>query len=571
MNLETFFEKFELFAEAPNGVQKMRELILQLAVQGKLVPQYPSDEPASVLLEKIQFEKAQLIKNKKIRKSKALPSINTDEKFYKLPINWQWIRLGDIGDWGAGATPDRKISEYYGGTIKWFKSGELNDNYINDSEEKITDLALQKCSLRLNQPGDVLIAMYGATIGKVAILETEATTNQAVCACTCFLGFYNRYLFILLKAYKNHFSSQGAGGAQPNISREKIIHTVAPLPPLAEQHRIVSKVDQLMSLCDELEERQKKKRETRVLLNNVAINQLLTARESDTFANHWQRICNNFDLLYSAPENIGKLRQAILQLAVMGKLVPQDPNDEPASVLLDKIRFEKELLIKEGKIKKIELLTLMKEDDIPFNLPSSWEWSRFGEIIHYIESGWSPLCEKRPKEGKEWGVLKVSAVTWNNFNPNENKALPIGLNPKPEHEVKVGDFLMSRANTSQLVGKSVLVEATPERLLLSDKLLRVIFSTFMDKNFFNFYNNSNYARNFYEKEASGTSTSMRNISRNQIHELPVPIPPFAEQKRIVSKVEQFMNICNELEAKLTQSQSDSEKLINAALQKLLIT
>jgi len=240
MNHETFFENFELLIDAPNSVEELRELILQLAVKGKLVPQDPNEETASVLLEKIIADKKRLIKEKKFKKSQTLPEIKKDEIPFDIPKTWKWIRLNDVGDWGAGSTPDRKKSDYYEGSILWFKSGELNNGYINDSKEKITDSALNDCSLRLNKPGDVLIAMYGATIGKVAILEVEATTNQAVCACTCFLGIYNCYLFYLLKAYRRNFSNQGAGGAQPNISRHKIIHTVAPLPPYEEQQRIVT-------------------------------------------------------------------------------------------------------------------------------------------------------------------------------------------------------------------------------------------------------------------------------------------------------------------------------------------
>ncbi len=246
-------DNFAALYDSAETVSKLRSTILQLAVQGKLVQQDPQDEPASVLFKIIKFEKARLVKEKIIRNSKPLPPIEQDEEPFEIPNNWVWVRLGDIGDWGAGATPNRSNPHYYGGSIRWFKSGELNDGYISESEERITELALKDCSLRQNQPGDVLIAMYGATIGKLAILETIATTNQAVCACTCFNGMFNEYLFLLLKAFKSHFTGRGAGGAQPNISREKIIHTVTPLPPSQEQKRIVAKVNQLMVLCDELE------------------------------------------------------------------------------------------------------------------------------------------------------------------------------------------------------------------------------------------------------------------------------------------------------------------------------
>jgi type I restriction enzyme S subunit len=256
MTHELLLENFDELAEAPNGVEKLRELILQLAVQGKLVPQDENDEPAAVLFSQIQAERSRLIAEGVMRRSKPLPPVCADEQPFQIPTQWSWIRFDDVGDWGAGATPNRGRLDYFGGNIKWFKSGELNDAYIDDSEEKITELALKECSLRENEPGDVLVAMYGATIGKVAILNVPATTNQAVCACTCHSGIFNRYLFLMLKAFKPYFISNSSGAAQPNFSKEKIVRTPFPLPPLAEQRRIVGKVDQLLELCDELAARQ---------------------------------------------------------------------------------------------------------------------------------------------------------------------------------------------------------------------------------------------------------------------------------------------------------------------------
>ena len=248
-------EHFHTLFTTESSIDALKQTLLQLAVMGKLVAQDPSDEPVSELLKRIEREKTQLIEQKVIRKGKSLPDIEQDEMQFNLPMGWEWIRLGQIGDWGAGATPARGNSSYYGGEMPWFKSGELVADFISDSEETVTELALKECSLRRNKPGDVLIAMYGATIGKTAILSVEGTTNQAVCACTPFNGVFNRYLLLTLKALKANFIGQGAGGAQPNISREKIVATVAGLPPLAEQHRIVAKVDQLMTLCDQLKAR----------------------------------------------------------------------------------------------------------------------------------------------------------------------------------------------------------------------------------------------------------------------------------------------------------------------------
>jgi len=256
--------------DSEDYINKLRKSILQEAVQGKLVPQDPNDEPASVLLEKIKEEKERLIKEGKIKKEKPLPPITEVEISHEIPKGWEWVRLGDIGDWGAGATPPRNDPRYYNGEILWLKTGELNDGYIDDSEEKITELALKECSLRLNKPGDVLIAMYGATIGKLGILNVEATTNQACCGCTPFSQVYNRYLFYLLLSLRRKFKEQGAGGAQPNISKQKIINTVVPLPPLNEQKRIAQKVDQLMELCDELEKNiEQSKQDSELLMQSV--------------------------------------------------------------------------------------------------------------------------------------------------------------------------------------------------------------------------------------------------------------------------------------------------------------
>ncbi len=268
-------EHFDTLFATEESIDQLKQTILQLAVMGKLVPQDPKDEPASELLKKIASEKARLIKEKIIKNSRPLAAISDDEKFMSLPTGWAFARLNDLGDWGAGATPSRNNSELYGGNIPWFKSGELIADYISQSEETVTELALEKASLRYNKVGDVLIAMYGATIGKTAILSIPATTNQAVCACTPFSGFENTYLLTLLKAYKPRFIGMGAGGAQPNISREKIIATVIAVPPTAEQHRIVAKVDELMALCDQLKARRSAAQTIQLHLADAIVEQAL--------------------------------------------------------------------------------------------------------------------------------------------------------------------------------------------------------------------------------------------------------------------------------------------------------
>ena len=245
--------------------ERLKKSILQEAVQGKLVPQDSSDEPAEALLERIRTEKQRLIKEGKIKKDKhesvifrrdnshyekldGVERCIDDELPFEIPESWAWARLGNIGDWGSGATPSRTHPEYYDGSIPWLKTGDLTDSYITDIPEGISQLALEKTSVRLNESGSVLMAMYGATIGKLGILTYSATTNQACCACKPVYGVETLFLFYFLMSQRTAFIKRGEGGAQPNISKEKIVTTLMPLPPLAEQHRIVQRIEELLPL-----------------------------------------------------------------------------------------------------------------------------------------------------------------------------------------------------------------------------------------------------------------------------------------------------------------------------------
>ena len=232
--------------------EDMKKSILQYAIQGKLVEQKPEEGTGAELYKQMQAEKQRLIKEKKIKKEKTLVEITDDEIPFDIPETWIWIRVGDVGSWGSGATPPRTNPAYYGGSIPWLKTGDLNDGFIKEVPEFITELALEKTSVRLNPVGSVLMAMYGATIGKLGILEIPVTTNQACCACIPYAGMYNKYLFYYLMSMRQTYIGMAEGGAQPNISKEKIVNSILPLPPLEEQHRIVAKLEEILPLCERL-------------------------------------------------------------------------------------------------------------------------------------------------------------------------------------------------------------------------------------------------------------------------------------------------------------------------------
>ena len=269
--IEKLLPLVKTYEQAQNGLnelnaslnEQLRKSILQEAIQGKLVPQIAEEGTAEKLLTEISEEKERLIKEGKLKKSALTDSIifkGDDNKYYEqvnkkclditeqipfeIPENWVWVRMGQIGNWGAGSTPQRGDANYYNGKILWLKTGELYNGRVYDTEEKVTQKAFQDCSLRMNKIGDVLIAMYGATIGKLAIVGKELTTNQACCGCTPYL-IYNWYLFYFLMASRDSFIKKGEGGAQPNISRVKLVEHLIPLPPLKEQYRIVTQIEKL--------------------------------------------------------------------------------------------------------------------------------------------------------------------------------------------------------------------------------------------------------------------------------------------------------------------------------------
>lgn len=546
--------KLELY-----GVKKLRELILELAVQGKLVPQDPNDEPASVLLERIAQEKAQLVKEKKLKKPKKLPNISDEEKPFDLPNGWSWIRLNEYGEWGSGSTPKRSNSGYYDGGIPWFKSGELKADYISESEETITELALSETSVRYNNVGDVLVAMYGATIGKTAILSVRATTNQAVCACTPFTGLSNTYLLTLLKAYKARLIGMGAGGAQPNISREKIINTVIALPSTAEQHRIVAKVDELMALCDQLEQQTEASIEAHQVLVTTLLDTLTNSADADELMQNWSRISEHFDTLFTTEESIDQLKQTILQLAVMGKLVPQDPSDESAAELLKRIAEEKAQLVKEKKIKKQKALPPISEDEKPFELPSGWEWCRLpdlGELARgkskhrprndpkLYENGNIPLVQTGDVARANGTILTYTAK-YNEFGLAQSQLWPKGT--------LCITIAANIADTATLGFDACFPDSVVGYTPYDKEIPTVYFDYFIKT-----------AKENLERFAP--STAQKNINLEILSNVLVPCPPMQQFPRIVEKVNLLLGICDELKERLKEYQMSQLQLTDAIVE-----
>lgn len=569
MKLETFFKNFDLLADAPNSVQKLRELILQLAVMGKLVPQDENDEPASVLLEKIKLEKEKLIKEGKIKKFEKLSPIKTDEIPYKLPTGWEWARFPELGEFGRGKSKHRPRNDpslYRDGTYPLVQTGDVAraNGIINTYTGLYNEKGLAQS--RLWRKGTLCITI-AANIADVALLGFDACFPDSV------VGFIPSieigqadYFAYFIRTSKEYLQDYAPSTAQKNINLGILEKLLIPLPPLAEQHRIVAKVDELMALCDRLSERQQKRRSTRIIINNAAIGQLLTAREPEVFNKSWQYICNNFDLLYSTPDNIGKLRQAILQLAVQGKLVPQDENDEPASVLLEKIKFDKERLFKEGKIKKEKLLSAIQAEELEHDIPEKWNWSRLIDICELITDG-THQTPKYTKQGRMF--LSAQNVKPFRFMPEVHRFVSEEdyqgyiKNRKPEFE----DILLTRVGAG--IGEAAVIDQKLDFAIYVSVALVRPFKKFINPYYLTIWLNSPSGTHKSSINTYGKGVSQGNLNLGLINKFIVSIPPLNEQKRIVAKVNQLMSLCDELETKLTQSVTNSEKLMEAAVRQIL--
>jgi len=390
--------KIELY-----GVNKLRELILDLAVRGLLVPQDPNNEPASELLKRIAAEKTDLVKTKRIKKNKTLPPISAEEIPFELPVGWDVERLGNlVSKLGSGSTPRGGKDAYVKNGVPFLRSQNVwNDGLKLDDIAYIPKKVHDKMDNTKVFPGDVLLNITGASLGRTTIFPEElkeANVSQHVTIIRLLSPEMNRFILlgILSPMIQKLVWGRQVGMAIEGLSKKVLEAFEFPIPPLEEQHRIVAKVDELMALCDQLEhhtEMSISAHQTLVetLLNTLTKNAAIGSTKPEMqngvptskhglFEQAWQRIADNFDTLFTTEHSIDLLKQTILQLAVMGKLVPQNPGDEPANELLKRIAAEKAELEKTKKIKKQKALPKIVDDEKPFELPVGWEWCRFSDL-----------------------------------------------------------------------------------------------------------------------------------------------------------------------------------------------
>ena len=474
--------------------QALRDKILDLAMRGKLVPQDPNDEPASVLLEKIKAEKAELVKEKKIKKSKPLPEITDDEKPFDIPDSWEWVRLGDVGTITSGGTPKTSEKSYWEeGKIPWITpavmSASQNDIVFNNKDVKyINNLGLEKSSAHLIQK-DSLVVSSRAPIGYVNIVPFEYTTNQGCKSVSLYDDTNKQFIYFAIKNAVPEMNRRASGTTFKEISGTKFGQTIVPLPPLSEQSRIAAKIAQLFALLRKVESSTQQYAKLQTLL-----------------------------------------KSKVLDLAMRGKLVKQDPNDEPASELLKKIKAEKAELIKEKKIKKSKPLPPITDEEKPFDIPASWEWVRFDDILDvrdgthdtpkYVSDG-IPLITSKNISSGYLDFINVKYISQQDFKKINERS-----------NVNKGDIIFAMIGT---IGNPILVSTDRKFAIKNVALLKKVTERLSMPFVLDYLM---IAQIWWNKRATGAVQKF--VSLRKIRSSLLPLPPLKEQNRIVNKIKKIL-------------------------------
>ena len=542
---------FDLIAQAPGGVARLRELILTLAVQGKLVPQDASDESASELLKKIRAENDRLISEGKIKRDKPLAEIADEEKPFELPISWEWCRLGAVTTYGSSAKAATIKSETWVLDLEDVEKG--TGKLLNKSRFSERPALSDK---NVFFAGDVLYGKLRPYLNKVLVADEDGVCTTEIVPLRCYGPYVPSYFAIALRTpfFLKYVNALSYGMKMPRLGTEDARKALLPLPPFAEQSRIVTRVEELMQLCDALEASGQLEAQQQAQLVSSLLGTLTQSDTSEALADNWQRIATHFDLLLDRPEAVDAFEQTILQLAVRGLLVPQDPTDEPASVLLQKIRTEKDHLIAQGKIKRDKPLPPITDEEKPFELPQGWEWARLQQAYDvrdgthdtpkYQATG-HPLVTSKNIYG---GVLDLSDVKLISAEDHEQISA--------RSKVDRNDILFAMIGS---IGNPVLVDTDLEFSVKNVALFKYYAPPLSCPAYLLLLLQTE-AKGIRERAAGAVQSF---VSLGQLRSAVVALPPLAEQSRIVVRVNELRALCAELRLRLSASQLVQSHLADA--------
>jgi len=552
-------EHLPLLATAPEGIQKLRGLILELAVRGKLVPQDPNDEPASELLKRITKERTRLEAEGACKKSKPRQVVSEDEQPFAVPGGWAWVRLADIGhDWGQ-KTPDSDFTYVDVSAID-------NARGVIDSPSVLAPENAPSRARKIVQRGTVIYSTVRPYLLNIAVIDRDL--NPPSIASTAFAivhplaGLSSQYIFWYLRSpvFVRYVESVQTGIAYPAVNDAQFFVGLFPLPPLAEQHRIVAKVDKLMALCDRLEAEQSDAATAHERLAATLLGTLTQSADAADLAANWQRLAEHFDTLFTTEVSLDALKQTILQLAVMGKLVPQDPNDEPASELLKRIAKEKDRLM------LVEGLRTTASDQIPANdcymdIPGSWEFQRLGNLAKFID------YRGRTPDKISSGVPLITAKNvrfgFIGRDPREFVSEKEYADWMTRGFPRIGDILFT---TEAPLGNVAIVDME-EKFALAQRVICFQFHEPQMASYLRLALMSEQVRRQIGSEATGMTAT--GIKAARLKEIPVPIPPLSEQHRIVAKVDELLALVDRLKADLAESRAQQERLATTLIESAL--
>ena len=487
----------------------MKNSILQLAVQGKLVEQRAEEGTARELLEQIKLEKEQLIKDKKIKKSRLLPEITKEEIPFEIPKSWGWVRLEELGEIIGGGTPKTSMSEFWDGDIAWLTPADMKNikgKYASSGAKNITQLGLDKSSARLMPAGTILYSSR-APIGYIAIADNDISTNQGFKSLVPVNTEISEYMYYCLISRTNNIVSRASGTTFKEISGSEFGLTVVPIPPLEEQHRIVSKIEEILPYIDQYD-----KAYTRLETLNKKF-----------------------------PEN---MKKSILQMAMQGKLVERQSEEGTAAELYEQIVAKKAQLIKDGKIKKEKPLPEITEDEIPFEIPSNWKWVYINEIAFVTKLAGFEYTKYMANSIMPYGevpIVRAKNIKPNSFRENEDEFITRELSEQL-NRCALDEKCVLMTFIGAGIGE-VAVFDNIRRNHLAPNVAKIV--PYVDINYFLMYylmSIGGQAQVFrYMKQTAQPSLSMKVIRK-----VLVPLPPLEEQKRIVAKIEELLPYCDQL-------------------------
>jgi len=561
--MELLEQHFDTAFSAPEGIQKLRELILTLAMQGKLVPQDPNDAPASELLKDIEAERKRLVKDGKIKAPKPLSAIADIDTPYELPQGWQWVRLGSIGHIfnGNSINAAEKESKYAGAEgLPYIATKDVgygfepldygNGIFIPPSETKF----------RVAHQGAVLVCSEGGSAGKkCGLTDRDICFGNKLFANELYGQIPSRFILYayLSPVFRASFAA-AMTGIIGGVSIAKFIEIPVPLPPLEEQHRIVAKIDQLMARCDALEKLRIAQEAKCKAAHAAALSQLLDTTGDGSPDEAWAFITQHFGDLYAVKENVAELRKAILQLAIQGKISEQRNEDQSVKVLIDKIKSDRSRLkISNTSSSQIDL------EKLSFSIPDSWAILPLDEIlISGPTNGYSPKAVDYETKVKS---LTLSATTSGVFKGEHSKFIADDIPISSDLWLQSGDILVQRGNTIEYVGVSAIYRGDPNCYIYPDLMMKLRVSPEIDCDYVYFAMSSSSSRDFLRERASGTSGTMPKINQKTLKSLPIPIPPLAEQRRIVKKIQTLMVQCDQLEGQIDSANLKASELLNAIM------